>query len=132
MAKRSTRGRGGTRRHDRREIEKLLTRRRREGLTYPELSVESGIPASTLQWWNWRLRREARAGGDRSTSKVASTPSSNPARRQQFVEVTSPAAQRSGDAAYEIWWPDGRLLAIPQGFSPGELRSLLDVLEQRC
>ncbi len=41
-----------------REISKLLAIRDREGLTYDELSARTGLAASTLQWWAWRLRSE--------------------------------------------------------------------------
>jgi len=42
----------------REEIRRLLARRDREGLTYRELSKISGVAASTLSWWSWRLRRD--------------------------------------------------------------------------
>ena len=40
----------------------LLALRRRRGLTYEELSAESGIPGGTLASWQSRLKREGRAG----------------------------------------------------------------------
>lgn len=43
--------------HDPDEIRELLSRRDREGLTYRELSEESGIPIGTLSYWRARLRR---------------------------------------------------------------------------
>lgn len=43
------------------EVAALLLQRDREGLTYAELSERSGLAASTLSWWNWRLRREPTA-----------------------------------------------------------------------
>jgi len=43
-----------------REISKLLAIRDREGLTYDELSARTGLAATTLQWWAWRLRSEER------------------------------------------------------------------------
>lgn len=41
------------------EMRRLLSLRKREGLTYAELSELSGFAISTLQSWNSRLRREA-------------------------------------------------------------------------
>lgn len=41
----------------RRQVEKWLALREREGLTYQELSDRSGIPASTLAGWAWRRKR---------------------------------------------------------------------------
>jgi len=46
----------------RREMERLLDLREREGRTLRELSERTGIPAGTLGWWSQRLRRESRAG----------------------------------------------------------------------
>ena len=43
----------------RRQMRSLLARRDREGLTYQELSDESGVPAGTLASWQYRLREEA-------------------------------------------------------------------------
>ena len=43
----------------RRQIRRLLKLRERHGLTFPQLSVRSGIPVGTLQWWSHRLRGEA-------------------------------------------------------------------------
>ena len=42
------------------EVAALLALRDREGLTYEELSERCGLAATTLSWWSWRLRREAR------------------------------------------------------------------------
>ena len=41
------------------EMRRLLSRRDRAGLTFRELSAESGVPMSTLSFWAWKLRREA-------------------------------------------------------------------------
>ncbi len=49
-------------RHDPKHIEKLLARRERRGLTWFELASESGVPATTLQWWHRRLRGTKSAG----------------------------------------------------------------------
>ena len=45
--------------HRRREMERLLHRRERQGLTYRELSEDSGIPIPTLSWWSQKLKRES-------------------------------------------------------------------------
>lgn len=45
-------------RHRRDKIERLLRKRARQGLTYRELSEESGIPVPTLAWWSRKLERE--------------------------------------------------------------------------
>ncbi len=45
----------------RRAVQRWLSLRDREGLTYRELSARSGIPANTLTHWAWRLRRKERS-----------------------------------------------------------------------
>lgn len=44
------------------EIAALLAYRESEGLTYAELANEPGLAKSTLAWWSWRLRRDAKQG----------------------------------------------------------------------
>ena len=53
-------------RNRRRDIERLLARRARLGLTFRELSEESGIPIPTLSYWASKLRRE----GDSSEARL--------------------------------------------------------------
>ena len=44
---------------DRREqVRRWLARRERRGLTFRELSAETGVPVGTLAHWSWRLRQE--------------------------------------------------------------------------
>lgn len=45
----------------RQEMAALLAHRDQEGLTYAELAEQTGYSKSTLSWWNWRLRRDARS-----------------------------------------------------------------------
>lgn len=45
----------------RQEIAALLAHRDQEGLTYAELAELTGYSKSTLSWWSWRLRRDARS-----------------------------------------------------------------------
>ena len=47
-----------SRRHQRPDIERLLSRRARQGLTFRELSEESGIPIPTLSYWASKQRRQ--------------------------------------------------------------------------
>lgn len=46
----------------RREMERLLARREREGLSLRALARETGIPFGTLSWWSHRLRAESTPG----------------------------------------------------------------------
>ncbi|MCP3920553.1 MAG: hypothetical protein GY711_33930 [bacterium] len=45
-------------RHRRADIQRLLERRSRHGLTFREISEESGIPIPTLSYWAAKVRRE--------------------------------------------------------------------------
>ena len=45
--------------HPRPDIQRLLNRRARQGLTYREISEESGIPIPTLSYWASKQRRDA-------------------------------------------------------------------------
>lgn len=65
------------------------------------------MPAQTLSWWSWKLRREAE-----------DTPA--------FVEVAI-----EGDAprsAFEVEAPSGHVLRVPADFDAAALRRLLEVL----
>ena len=46
------------------EYESLLRRKHEEGLTYTELSKESGVPACTLQYWAKKFDRPKPSTGD--------------------------------------------------------------------
>lgn len=59
----------------REQMRALLARRERSGLTFAELSRESGIPTGTLASWAWKLRQESDAADQARSS------------RQTFVEV---------------------------------------------
>lgn len=100
----------------RRAVQRWLSLRDREGLTYRELSARSGIPANTLTHWAWRLRREAR-------SARKCTP---------FVELVPSA--RHGDAApgrVEIVLRSERRVLVDAAIDPAVLARLLAAVE-RC
>jgi len=54
---------GRKQRHPRPGIHRLLERRARHGLTFRELSEESGVPIPTLSDWAAKHRREVEAAG---------------------------------------------------------------------
>jgi transposase-like protein len=92
--------------HDRHQIERLLVRKDREGLTYTELSQESGIPASTLAGWRRRLRLEGEAN--------------------LFEEVA--AADLEECDQLEVVGPCGHRIAIPAEFDDELLRRVIAAL----
>ena len=104
------------RHRDRREIEGLLARRERGGLTWSELSAESGVPRSTLQLWSRRFGTEVGRG-----------------KRSGFVRVE--VVDRSGGHSperLEIVLRSGHRLLVPRGFDANELRAVVAVLEPGC
>lgn len=100
----------------RREVQRWLALRDREGLTYRDLSARSGLPANTLAHWAWRLRRE-----ERSTRESA-----------PFVELVP--AQRHEDSAagrVEILLRGERRVVVDAAIDPAVLARLLVAIE-RC
>ena len=92
---------------------RLLAMREREGLTFVELSEETGVPASTLAWWSSRLRRERESG-------------------QTLVPVDVVDEKASGDSGVEVEVADGAVIRLARGFDAGTLTRAIEVLSQRC
>ena len=92
---------------------KLLARRRREGLTYPELSAQSGISVGTLKVWARRAAMPAKSSG--------------------FVELSArPSPSAPAGPAFAVEVAGGHIVHVHAGFDAKELRRLLAVLEVRC
>lgn len=91
-------------------MERLLRRRERQGLSYRELSEESGVPIPTLSWWSRKLEREeaARVG---ACELVA-------------IEVVDDELEKH-EAAIEIMVGDKLRLLVPPTASEGHLRRVL-------
>lgn len=94
----------------------LLRRRERQGLTWAELSQVSGVPRSTLHWWQRRLRDEEDEVGP------------------HFVRVDD--VTRDGDAGarepIEVLLRSGHRLLVRRGFDPDDLRRLVVLLDAGC
>ena len=99
-------------RHPRPDIQRLLERRERHGLTYREISEESGIPIPTLSYWASKRRR------DEDGEAVA-----------RFVPVEVEADDHSGAIAIELG-PAVRV-TVERGFDEEHLARVLSVLA-RC
>jgi hypothetical protein len=108
--------------HDRREeVRRLLVRRSAEGLTYRELSRESGIPAGTLAWWSSRLR--AKGAGEAGSFVELTAPISREPEHEGSIHVGS---------GLEVVLPGGRRLVVRPGFDESELMRLVRTLESSC
>jgi len=99
------------RRHSRPDIERLLARRARRGLTFRELSEESGIPIPTLSYWASKLRREERP-------------------EVEFVPVEIEEEEMAGTISIET--ASGLRLRVEPGFDEAHLTRVLSVLDSRC
>jgi len=99
------------RRHPRPDIERLLGRRARHGLTFRELSEESGIPIPTLSYWASKLRREERL-------------------EAEFVPVEIEEEEKVGMISIET--ASGLRLRVEPGFDEAHLTRVLSVLDSRC
>jgi len=87
----------------------VLALRRREGLSFSELSAASGIRGATLRMWERRERVSRR--------------------RSKFVDVEVPVPSPGRSLELVI---GERVVRLPAGFDAGELRRLLAVLERPC
>jgi transposase len=102
---------------------RLVRRWRRSGQTAREFAGATGIKASTLSYWAWRLKREAEGKkgrrAERRESKVQ-------AHRGDFVElIAGPFEERR----FEIELVDGRRLRVPREFEAAAVERLLAVIE---
>ena len=93
---------------------KALARRQRRGLSWTELSAETGIPTSTLQWWHRRLRDDA----TRDESQGG------------FVRVA--VAQARVGPPLAIVLRNGRRLIVPMEFDSEHLRRVIAVVDSEC
>ena len=116
--------RRGARRRSASEWQALVAEFAETGEERGQLCRRRANQASTLQWWQWRLRTSKRAGVDPRSRPAPSVAAA------QFTEVRvadqRPVASRTG---FELRWPDGLTLAIPRESDEVALRRLLGVLE---
>jgi len=116
MARKSS-GRNRRRLYTASEMRRVLSRKGREGMTFGELCEQSGIPVSTLQWWQKRLRE-----GDPPLG-----PAAEPG--VEFVEARWSARP---PGAYEVVLRSGRQLRIEGRVDVESIRALVRVLEEPC
>jgi transposase-like protein len=98
------------RQHTPKQIERILARRERRGLTWSALAEEAGVSVSTLLAWS---RRRAKVQDSGST----------------FVEVEVPRERGHETSAVEVVLPGGRRIVVAVGFDPEHLRRVVRALE---
>jgi hypothetical protein len=87
------------------EIQRWLEWRDRQGLTFKELSAESGVPVGTLAFWAWKLRQER--GDGRRKRSASSEPT-----RADFVELVPTGPTLASTGSLEILLAQGRRIVV--------------------
>lgn len=95
------------------QMRSWLARREKRGLTFRELSLETGVPVGTLGFWAWKLRRDSR-------DDEAPSP---------FVELV--AKQPVPGDRLEIVLANGRRVLVSAGLDEDQLVRVVQALE-RC
>ena len=113
---------------DRAEWSKRVERWRDSGLSAKEFAAETGLKASTLSYWKWRLKSEGKPA-PRSASLVKTTARKPPQEQSlSFVEVARSAIAAS---RFEVELAHGVVVRVPMDFDSEALGRLLIVLEQQ-
>ena len=99
----------------------MLARRERQGLTFRELSEQTGTPVGTLAFWAWKLRQGS--GGVRATAR----------RGVGFVELVAASEQgsREGSGSIEVVLSNGRRVLVHGEIDEARLLRVVQALE-RC
>ena len=116
-------GRSGSRRRSRGEWQELIEQWHRSGQSVGAFCADRDLRTSTFSWWRWRL-------GSAQPSEVEPEPPV-PVDGESWLRWTAPASMPAGEegVSFELRWPDGLTLRVPQGFEPSSLARLLSVLE---
>jgi hypothetical protein len=105
---------------DRREqVRRWLARRDRHGLTFRELSDETGVPIGTLASWAWKLRQKGPG------QEAHGRPSHG------FVELVGDPDRGGSRGGIEIVLAGGRRVVVPDEVDEDRLVRVVRALE-RC
>ena len=103
------------------QVEELVRRFEREGISYRQLAAEAGMPVMSLYNWNRRLRREKRGRERRDEVRPE---------RKGFVEVKSAVAlpRAPRDGVVELVLASGLRIRVERNFEEATLKRLLLML----
>lgn len=116
-------GRSGSRYRSRGEWQALIEQWHRSVQSVGAFCAGHDLRVSTFSWWRWRL------GSDQVLESESEPAISTVA--ESWLRWTAPASVPAGEegVAFELRWPDGLTLRVPQGFDSSALTRLLSVLE---
>ena len=109
------------RRHSKSQREAILEEYRQSSLKQDDFAKEKGISSSTLQRWLQLSKL--------SSCREEPTGDLIPVR---LVSQAPPSRNPSTSSPFEIVLAAGRILRVPPGFDPEEVRLLLKFLEAPC
>lgn len=104
---------------------RLVLELEESGQSHKAFAAEKGVAVSTLQFWLYKLRREARRAAAPRLLPVEVVSSTALSARQGMGLSVSPPGNC---AALEVALPSGVLLRIPAGTDVGYVRALLAAL----
>ena len=84
------------------------------GKTSEAFGASRGFDARRLQWWKWKLARDARAA--------------DPARPAFVTAHVVDDALSKGRAGFDVTFASGVIVRVPAGFSPRALAELIEIV----
>lgn len=119
------------------EWAKRVERWKDSGLTAKEFEAETGIKASTLSYWRWRLGVAERQAGEPDPSsgrkrraRVRSKRRETGGQKASFVEVPmSAVAESKSSAVLELVLGSGLIVRVPKEFDEGTLTRVVRAVE---
>ena len=117
-------------RTSRAEWAKRVERWKESGLSAKEFAAETGLKASTLSYWSWKLASSGEVAGDQaeSSSVMGGQKRRRKSAAPRFVEVTAPAITTS-PSMLELVLSGGVLVRVSAGFDEATLTRVVRAVE---
>ena len=115
----------------RQEWAKRIERWQDSGLTAKEFAAEIDVPATSLSYWKWKLRQDARAPGAASAEEVITD---LPKRRRRsaatprFLELVERPTDLDVAPMLEVVLCTGVVVRVPSQFDEATLRRVATLL----